>query len=119
MMQLSADTENRILRDYMFMEFLDAFRELFDLEKIFESYKVYIRYQWSDDIYAQFMNKLIRMLEPRREEKNIILINENEELNEVFFFVNGQFAIGFEINKKRYFVLRYNNTTCNSDLITF
>ena len=34
MMQLDIDAENRILRDYTFMDFLTAFKELFDLEKI-------------------------------------------------------------------------------------
>lgn len=118
MMQLSADTEHRILRDYMFMDFLAAFKELFDLEK-FKSDKEYIRYQWSDDIYAKFMNQLIRMLEPRREEKNVILINENEEWSEVFFFVIGSFTIGFEINKRQYYVLRYNNTNVGTEPISF
>lgn len=118
MMQLSADTENRILKDYMFMEFLAAFKEIFDLEK-FKSEKEYIRYQWSDDIYAKFMNQLIRMLEPRKEEKNVVLINENEEWSEVFFFVIGVFTIGFEINKKKYYVLKYNNTKVGTEPISF
>lgn len=65
------------------------------------------------------MNKLIRMLEPRREEKEVIIINENEEWNEVFFFVNGSFTIGFEINKKMYFVLKYNNSNVDMDPISF
>lgn len=80
------------------MEFLEAFHEMFDLEKI-RSSKQYVRYQWSDDIYGQFMNKLIRILEPRKEEKEVILVNENDEWAEIFFFVTGTFTTGFEINK--------------------
>ena len=50
-------------------------------------------------------------LEPRHEEKDVILIHELDEFNEVYFFNRGMYEIGFEINRKPYFVLRYKN--CN------
>ena len=48
-------------------------------------------------------------LEPRREEKNTILLNELDEVNELIFFDNGTFEIGYEINRFSKFVLRFKN----------
>ena len=56
------------------------------------------------------MLSILRNLEPRREENGVMLINELDEFNEVFFFNSGIYDIGFEINHKRTTVLRYKNS---------
>ena len=53
------------------------------------------------------MIDLLSCLEPRREEKYNILINELDEFNEVIFFIEGIYEIGFEINRVKTYVLRY------------
>ena len=52
------------------------------------------------------MEALLYHLEPRREEKNVVLQNELDEVNEAIFFEHGLIDIGFEINRKRHFVVR-------------
>ena len=53
---------------------------------------------------------ILRSLEPRYEEKDVILIHELDEFNEVYFFNRGTYEIGFEINHQPYYVLRYKNS---------
>ena len=52
---------------------------------------------------------LLSILEPRREPANLVLFNELEEVNEVIFFIKGDYDVGFEINRESYFVIRYKN----------
>jgi hypothetical protein len=44
------------------------------------------------------MMDMMQHLEPRFEQKNTILIDELDEVNEILFFPEGQYEIGFEIN---------------------
>ena len=46
------------------------------------------------------MITLFRNLEPRFEEKDEILYNELDEVNEIFFMERGMVNIGFELNRK-------------------
>ena len=57
------------------------------------------------------MIDMLRRLEPRREEAGVVLHKELDEVNEVNFILNGMFEIGFEINRKPTYVLRFKN--CN------
>ena len=50
-------------------------------------------------------------LEPRFEEAGIILFDELEEVHEVILIMNGKFDLGFEINGKKIYVIRYTNST--------
>ena len=52
------------------------------------------------------MTSILMSLEPRKEENGSILYNELDEFFEVLFFNNGQVDIGFEINRKKIYVLR-------------
>ena len=46
------------------------------------------------------------MLEPRQEFEGTILFYENDEINEVLFFIKGLVDIGFMINKQEQYCLR-------------
>ena len=50
---------------------------------------------------------ILMNLEPRSEAKDVYLAYELDEFNEVFFFINGTFQIGFELNRKIKYVARY------------
>lgn len=52
------------------------------------------------------MIQMLSSLEPRKEDSETIIINELDEFSEVLFFTKGQVDIGFDINRKRHFVLR-------------
>ena len=56
------------------------------------------------------MKSILTNLEPRFEEKGVELIRELDEFTEVYFFTRGTYEIGFEINRKTYFILKYTNS---------
>lgn len=67
-------------------------------------------YSWEDQAYRNFMIDLLAFLEPRKEMKNVVLVDELDEFNEVLFFTTGEYEVGFEINRIVTFVLRYSCT---------
>ena len=66
-------------------------------------------YTWHDFHYKTFMESLLYLLEPRIEQRGVILQDELDEVNEVVFFENGQVDVGFCINRKQQFVIRLAN----------
>ena len=52
------------------------------------------------------MTIVLSKLEPRLEKAETILIQELDDFTEILFFSKGQIDIGFEINRKKYYVLR-------------
>ena len=56
------------------------------------------------------MIRVLMNLEPRREQANVIFIEELDEFNEVVFFMKGIYEIGYSINKENHFKLRFENS---------
>ena len=56
----------------------------------------------------------MHVLEPRSEEKDEIIFDELEEMTEVVLFVKGTFDIGFEINGKKFYVKRFQNSATSA-----
>jgi hypothetical protein len=52
------------------------------------------------------MEALLYQLEPRREEKGVVIFDELDEVNEAIFMEKGWIDVGFEINRKQSFVIR-------------
>ena len=57
------------------------------------------------------MLSILRSLEPRIEKKDSIIFEELDDINEVVFIERGQVDIGYELNKKKKYVLRYQDKT--------
>lgn len=124
--QLPDDIRCQLFSQFIYSDFLESFKEIFDLEKHRE-YKTdpidpskkmvtYItRYSWNDDQYSGFMIQLMLALEPRREESGNVIMLENEEWHEIFFFVKGSFAIGFELDNQQHYVLKFDNSFTEKD----
>tara|TARA_B110000285_G_C15124297_1_gene619183 strand:+ start:2066 stop:2257 length:192 start_codon:yes stop_codon:yes gene_type:complete len=55
-------------------------------------------FSWESEAYSEFMLDVMLSLEPYRQESNVTLYNELEEVHQVTFFINGSFEIGFEVN---------------------
>lgn len=47
------------------------------------------------------METFLYLLEPRREEKGVIIFDELDEVNEAIFIEHGSVDVGFEINRKQ------------------
>lgn len=87
----------RILKEFLFPEFLKTFDKTFKLPKPHPHIKA-AYYNWSDDPYQSFMVDVLLSLEPRLELAEVTLMEENEDWLEVLFFTSGIYYVGFEIN---------------------
>jgi len=56
------------------------------------------------------MMDVMQSLEPRKEDKNTIIFNELEDINEIIFFCKGAYDIGYQLNTQHKYVLRYENS---------
>jgi hypothetical protein len=56
------------------------------------------------------MIRIMTYLEPRIEKAGSVLFEELDEINEVIFIMMGTIEIGFEINKTRKFVIRFDKS---------
>ena len=97
--------QDKIFYKFLFSEFLQDFKKFFSFEK--KEYGIkHNYYSWEDQAYRNFMFDTLRSLEPRHEESKTILFNELDDFPEITFFNKGKVDIGFEINRKKFFVLR-------------
>lgn len=102
--QLPPEVQDKLISGFLFNQFLSKFSDFFRLQKggntilgdVSRNY-----YTWVDQNYRDFMNTLLTNLEPRRDNKHSILVDELDEFNEISFISKGQVVIGYEINKQR------------------
>lgn len=100
------DVKIKLMKDFMHRDFLAKFKNTF----YFPNRDVKIKhayYGWNDEPYISFMFEVLNHLEPRREEAMELICNQNEEVNEVLFFDFGTYVVGFDINNKSKFVMRF------------
>ena len=64
-------------------------------------------YKWGEDEYDNFMLEIMKSLLPRRYFEGNIIFNELQEVLEMTFVQTGQFQVGYEINKKRKFIVAH------------
>lgn len=58
-------------------------------------------------MFKSFMVDVLMSLEPRKIKKGTLIVEENEEWGEVYFFMEGNVAMGYEVNKQKKFVLEF------------
>lgn len=63
------------------------------------------------------MMRILQSLDAIRFEPNTVIFSELDEIREMYFFMNGTFEIGFEINRMPHSVLRYENSLVRGQLI--
>lgn len=95
--QIPAQVVDSIYADFLFRDFLQQYRKFFQIPK--QSVNLHSRYTWFDDSYRFFMLEILKNLEPRFEEKDTILIEELDEVNEIIFLEKGIFEVGYSVNK--------------------
>jgi hypothetical protein len=57
------------------------------------------------------MMQILQKLEPRLMARNQMIFEELDDINEIIFVQKGQVDIGYEVNKKKKFVIRYIDKT--------
>ena len=95
--QIPTQVVDSIYADFLFRDFLQQYRKFFQIAKQTEN--LHSRYTWFDDHYRFFMLEILKNLEPRFEEKDTILIEELDEVNEIIFLEKGIFEVGYSVNK--------------------
>ena len=98
----------------MFFQFVTDYKKYFEFANIQMGIK-HSYYKWHDQIYRDFMVETLSCLEPRREFSGVILFNELDDFTEILFFNKGIVELGYELNRKKYFILQQKNSVIIGD----
>lgn len=112
--QIPDEIQDNLYEKFLYSSFLLDYRKYFIFEKKFSELP-HNYYSWRDNQYRDFMTEILRNLEPRAEPKDSILFYELDDFTEILFFNKGQCDIGFEINRKKHFVLRQRKSIIIAD----
>lgn len=87
---------------------MSIFRDTFKIPKLdAQGNLTKKQFTWEDQSYREFMLQILTHLWPRFEHKGTVLFEELEEISEVIFLSKGLVDIGYEINKKKKYVMRF------------
>lgn len=103
--QLPAEVQLTIYTEFLFKVFLDSYKVVFSFPNILNPNQPSV-FSWQDYHYRGFMQEIMASLEPRQEFSKVLLFDENDEINEVIFFIKGVIDLGYKINKKEIYCLR-------------
>lgn len=104
--QLPESVRQMMYTEFLFRDFLDSYKQTFSSFPNDENINQHSYFTWYDFHYRKFMESLLNCLEPRREEKNVIIYDELDEVNEVIFFEEGIVDVGFDLNRQKSYVVR-------------
>ena len=111
--QLPEFVQNKLISHYLFGDFLMSYMDFFRIlnapaslccTTILRKY-----YTWNDQEYRDFMVSILTSLEPFREGKKVTLIEEFDEFNIIQFVISGKVLIGFKMNHKRKYCIKFEN----------
>lgn len=103
----------RLFYDLIYHDFLNLFKILLRFKKsqcIKGSYcsnYCFPFYRFDDQEYQIFIVRMLSMLEVRKFKRNAVLYDELDEVTEAFFVIEGNFAVGYDINQKKYLKYKY------------
>mmetsp|Transcript_35740 Transcript_35740/g.26547 ORF Transcript_35740/g.26547 Transcript_35740/m.26547 type:complete len:97 (-) Transcript_35740:490-780(-) len=96
MKELPKSIRRNIFKDFLFSDFIFNFRQFFAIPKKIEGKKT-ITYSWEDDKFQSFMIKVLQSLEPRFVTNKEYIYRENEDVEEIFFVMSGEYVIGYTV----------------------
>lgn len=108
--ELPDDVKNDLFSLFLFESFIKVFHCNFSVQ-IPNSYHSMSYFNWGNPVYAHFMTDLMQKMEPTFSRQNQIIYHELDEITEVVFYYDGKFDLGYEINGKNFYVLRYQNSS--------
>ena len=109
-MELPDSVKNDVFAKFLFEAFIKVFNCNFSVQ-IPNSVNRFSCFNWENPIYADFMTDLMQKMEPTFVAPNSVIYNELDEITAVIFYNDGKFDLGYEINGKCFFVLRYVNSS--------
>ena len=105
-LKLPIKVRTRLFKEYYFGPFLEVFRDTFLIHNPQGEI-----YTWQDPAYRDFMMQFLRDLDPRHVVGGSMIFDELDDINEVIFIKKGVVEIGYQMNKQRRYVVRYENKT--------
>jgi hypothetical protein len=116
--QLPDHVQREIYSDFLFSIFLQTFKKFFDFpmevqkdRKEGEAKIEHAFFKWDNEEYQSFMIQILKSLEPRRFEKMEIIYLELDEVNELSFIEQGEYDLGYEVNKVEKYKMRLGSGT--------
>lgn len=103
-----------LFSQFLYEPFLKVFRRTFSLA-VPKAPHAHTYFSFDDPVYSSFMVSLMKRMEPRFDHARTIVYGELDEVTEVILYLNGKFDIGFEVNSKSFFALRYSNKLTSID----
>lgn len=93
---------------FLWDEFLFKYRTYFSLDKnlhLFCTKQKCVKFTWIDPEYREFMTEVLAKLEPFHFYKKEHLLEEFDDVNQIFFVEQGKIVIGYDINKTKKYCL--------------
>ena len=102
--------KRQIYAEFLFQYFYHEYRHHFDFKRR-DTIHEHSFYNWTDYTYEDFMIQIFQSLSPLRFEPMDQIYNELDEIEKVVYLHEGKFDIGYEINRKRFYVVRFEKTS--------
>ena len=83
-------------KDFLFQDFIYLFKLFFTIPRSNRTLRD--NYAWNEPKYAEFMMSILQRLEPRKFKNKECIIIEDEEVEEMYFIVEGEYSIGYTVN---------------------
>ena len=101
------DSRLVIMKNFLFADFFLEFNSYFELQREHDDNpKIkYSFYRWGHEGFDEFMIEVMKSLVPRRIMSGEVIFEELDEILEMTFVMSGSFLVGYELNKKRNFVV--------------
>ena len=95
------------MKNFLFADFFLEFNSYFELQREHDDNpKIkYSFYRWGHEGFDEFMIEVMKSLVPRRIMSGEVIFEELDEILEMTFVMSGSFLVGYELNKKRNFVV--------------
>ena len=116
--QLPIHIVDELLNTYLFNGFLKVFDRFFQIPHI-RAERLHARYTIYDVSYKSFLRDILKLLEPIKANKNQILFEELDEIDEIVFVCNSEIKIGYSINNKKFFRLTHQCNAVGAYGVTF
>ena len=113
--------KNEELTDQLYMaqlyrNFISAYSKLFIFQKNSNKHSRYTNF---DVEYRAFIMYIVRSLEASHYKQGYFFLHELDEVNEVIFIMEGQYDIGYSMNRKQKYVMRYGKNHIGAYAVTY
>lgn len=114
MSELPKGLKREIYTQFLFKDFIYLFKNYFVFDDNQNGKKIN-SFKKQSDIEVAFICGFLEKLEPRYYDTGDIILSELEDVEEIFFVVEGEYGIGYDFNKQMCFGKRMGRKTVIAD----